>query len=409
LRAPAFFAALLATLFALCLAGAAFAQEAGDPNFIPASRDPNRTANGLAMTPPMGWNSWNGFGCKIDEKAVRDNADAIAANGMKAAGYQFIIIDDCWQVGRDASGNIVADPAHFPSGMKALADYVHSRGLKFGLYSDAGAKTCQGRPGSQGHEFQDAAQYARWGVDYLKYDWCEAHSRNAEEAYALMADALRATGRPIVFAMCEWGLNKPWLWAEKIGNTRRTTGDLQDVWSATLMHQQGLLQIVELNEPLWSYAGPGHWNDADMLQVGNGGMTTAEYRSQFSLWAMMASPLIAGNDVAHMDRATHDILLNTEVIAVNQDATGVQGRRISSYGAGEVWTKPLTGKRQAVLLFNHGDAATPIGFNWEDVGWEKGPKPKLRDVWAHRDVPATGKRFLVKVPAHDVVMLVVGA
>ena len=400
----------LAVTALLALAPAARAQEAGDPNFIPPSQDPMRTANGLGLTPPMGWNSWNGFGCAINEKTVRDNADAIAANGMKAAGYDYIIIDDCWHGPRDARGDITADPVRFPSGLKALADYVHAKGLKFGIYSDGGAKTCQERSGSQGYEHQDAAQYARWGVDYLKYDWCAARTRNSEEAYALMADALRETGRPILFAMCEWGLTKPWLWSEKIGNTRRTTGDLADAWSGAFMHQQGLIQILDLNEPLWSYAGPGHFNDADMLQVGNGGMTTAEYRSHFSLWAMMASPLITGNDVVHMSQATRDIIFNTEVIAVDQDAKGVQGRRVAAYGAGEIWTKPLSDGGQAVLFFNRGDTPMTIGIDWADVGYSGvGKPPVVRDLWAHAPVTVKGRNYRVKVPSHDVVMLRVGA
>ncbi len=267
----------------------------------------NKAPNGLALTPPMGWNSWNKFGCNINEQIVRDSADAIVASGMRDAGYQYVVIDDCWHGPRDANGFITADPQKFPSGIKALADYVHSKGLKFGIYSDAGRLTCGGRPGSQGHEYQDALTYARWGADYLKYDWCNTGDRNAQEAYALMADALRASGRDIVFSMCEWGTAKPWLWAKNIGNLWRTTGDISDDFSTK---QKGhdwehpMLQLLDLNEPLWPFAGPGHWNDADMLEVGNGGMTPAEYRSHFSLWAMMASPLMAGNDIAHMDATT---------------------------------------------------------------------------------------------------------
>jgi alpha-galactosidase len=276
---------------------------------------------------------------------------------MKDAGYQYVVIDDCWHGKRDADGFITADPGKFPSGMKALGDYIHSRGLKFGIYSDAGTHTCGGRPGSQGHEYQDAITYARWGVDYLKYDWCKTGSRNAEEAYALMADALRSTGREIVFSICEWGTNQPWLWARNIGNLWRTTGDIIDEWEGKHKgYAWGVVSIADMNEPLWPYAGPGHWNDPDMLEVGNGGLTTSEYRSHFSLWAMMAAPLIAGNDIANMDEATRSILLNREVIAVDQDRLGIQGRRVWKDGARELWVKPLAGGARAVLLFNRGTA-----------------------------------------------------
>jgi alpha-galactosidase len=306
----------------------------------------NKSPNGLALTPPMGWNSWNKFACNVNEQTVRDSADAMVASGMRDAGYQYVVIDDCWHGPRDANGFISADRQKFPSGIKALADYVHSKGLKFGIYSDAGRLTCGGRPGSQGHEYQDALTYARWGVDYLKYDWCSTGDRNAQEAYALMADALRQSGRDIVFSICEWGTAKPWLWAQNIGNLWRTTGDISDDFGTKKKAhdwEHPMLQLLDWNEPLWPFAGPGHWNDADMLEVGNGGMTPVEYRSHFSLWAMMASPLMAGNDIAHMDDATKLILLNKEVIAIDQDKLGVQGHRVVKDGDKEVWVKPLSG------------------------------------------------------------------
>src|SRR5437588_5462860 len=278
----------------------------------------NKAPNGLALTPPMGWNSWNKFACHVNEQVVRDTANAIVASGMREAGYRYVVIDDCWHGPRDANGFITADPQRFPSGIRALADYIHSHGLKFGIYSDAGRLTCGGRPGGQGHEYQDALTYARWGADYLKYDWCSTGDRNAKEAYAVMADALRASGRDIVFSMCEWGTAKPWLWAKNTGNLWRTTGD---IWDSFNNNDQAhswahpVTDIVDRNEPSWTYAGPGHWNDPDMLEVGNGGMTPAEDRSHFSLWAMMAAPLIAGNDIAHMDDTTKSILLHKEVLA----------------------------------------------------------------------------------------------
>jgi alpha-galactosidase len=399
----------IVALIALLLPGLAIAQEI-DPNHLPPSLDPKRTANGLAQTPPMGWNSWNKFACNVNEATIRATADAIASNGMKEAGYRYVVIDDCWHGARDANGFITEDRTRFPSGIKSLADYVHSKGLKFGIYSDAGAKTCGGRPGSQGHEYQDAIQYGRWGVDYLKYDWCSTGTRNAEEAYALMADALRATGRDIVFSLCEWGQNKPWLWASKIGNLWRTTGDIWDSFDKTDKEHSwanNMLRIVDLNEPLWPFAGPGHWNDPDMLEVGNGGMSTAEYRSHFSLWAMMAAPLIAGNDVAHMDQATRDILLNHEVIAVDQDKLGIQGRRVWKEGELEAWIKPLSGGRRALLFFNRGTTPAPISVDWEKVGYPTKLRTQVRDLWAHKALPSASGKIGATVQPHDVVMLLV--
>jgi alpha-galactosidase len=395
--------ALAAMLFALT---PILAQDAPDPNTLPPSQDPTRTANGLALTPPMGWNSWNKFGCNIDEATVRRVADAMVSSGMKDAGYHYVVIDDCWHGARDADGFITADVAKFPSGIKALADYIHAKGLKFGIYSDAGRKTCGGRPGSQGHEYQDALTYARWGVDYLKYDWCNTGTRNAEEAYALMADALRATGRDITFSMCEWGNNKPWLWASKIGNLWRTTGDITDKWEGKHNgYAWGFTSIADMNEPLWSYAGPGHWNDPDMLEVGNGGLTTAEYRAHFSLWAMMAAPLIAGNDIANMDAPTRSILLNKEVIAVDQDARGIQGRRIWKQGDAEVWAKPLAGGAYAVLLFNRGATPATISVDWSQLGYAPAARKRLRDLWAHRNLGLVAGKYAATVASHDVVML----
>ena len=376
-----------------------------DPNKLPPSQDPKRTGNRLAATPPMGWNSWNRFGCNVNEKVVRDTADAIASNGMKEAGYQYVVIDDCWHGARNADGFITEDRTRFPSGIKALADYVHERGLKFGIYSDAGTKTCGGRPGSQGHEYQDAIQYGRWGVDYLKYDWCSTGSRNAEEAYALMADALRSTGRDIVFSMCEWGTSKPWLWASKIGNLWRTTGDITDKWEGKHGYSLGVATIVDLNEPLWSYAGPGHWNDPDMLEIGNGGLSDVEYRAHFSLWAMMAAPLIAGNDVTKMSPATQQILLNRDVIAIDQDRLGVQGHRIQKEGDAEVWMKPLADGGRAVLLWNRGAKPIDIGVDRAKLGVSGAQRLKLRDLWTHKDGGTVSDAFHAKVPAHGVVMI----
>jgi alpha-galactosidase len=365
----------------------------------------------LASTPPMGWNSWNKFHCNVSEDLIKSVADSIATNGMKDAGYQYVVIDDCWQVSRDENGNIVADPQRFPSGMKALADYIHSKGLKFGLYSDAGTKTCAGRPGSQGHEYQDALQYARWGVDYLKYDWCSTGTRNAEEAYSTMSHALMATGRPIVLSMCEWGTAKPWLWGKGIGNLWRTTGDIGDKWSAHNKWpdgsccEYGMVEILDQQVGIESFAGPGHWNDPDMLEVGNGGMTTTEYRAHFSLWALLAAPLISGNDVRSMTPEIKEILTNAEVIAVNQDKLGREGRRIRKNGDLEVWGKPLSDGSRAVILFNRGTSESDVSVSWEEIAYPGHLSAKVRDLWAHKDLGSFTGSFKANVGPHSVVMV----
>lgn len=371
----------------------------------------NKEPNALALTPPMGWNSWNKFGCNVDEKIVREAADALAKSGMRDAGYHYLVVDDCWAGPRDSNGFITADPQHFPSGIKALADYVHSLGLGFGIYSDAGKLTCGKRPGSEGHEYQDALTYARWGVDYLKYDWCNTGDRNAQEAYAVMADALRQSGRPIVFSMCEWGTARPWLWAKNVGNLWRTTGDIWDSFDKNdKAHSWAhpVTDIVDLNEPLWPFAGPGHWNDADMLEVGNGGMTPIEYRSHFSLWAMMASPLMAGNDLTQMDASTRSILLNREVIAVDQDSLGIQGHRVWKIGGSEIWVKSLAGGAKAVLLFNRAEVPATIRATAELLGWPTGVRAKVRDLWDHRDLGRWTGAISASVEPHGVAMFKIG-
>jgi len=365
----------------------------------------------LAQTPPMGWNSWNKFACNVSEDLIKSVADAMATDGMREAGYQYVVIDDCWQVSRDENGFIVADPRRFPSGMKPLADYVHSKGLKFGLYSDAGSKTCAGRPGSQGHEYQDALQYARWGADYLKYDWCNTGTRNAEEAYSTMSNALLATGRPIVFSMCEWGTAKPWLWGKGIGNLWRTTGDISDKWAGSNKWpdgsccQYGMLDILDQQLALDAFAGPGHWNDPDMMEVGNGGMTSAEYRAHFSLWAVLAAPLIAGNDVRSMTPEIKDILTNAEVIAVDQDKLGRQGRRIRKNGELEVWSKILGDGTRAVILLNRGPSEGELSVSWEELGYPGHLPARVRDLWAHKDVGSFTGSYSAKVASHSVVMV----
>jgi alpha-galactosidase len=367
---------------------------------------PAAAADGLALTPPMGWNSWNRFHCEVTEKVVRDAADAMVASGMKDAGYEYVVVDDCWQRERDAAGRILADPERFPSGIKALADYVHSKGLKFGIYSDAGEFTCATKPGSKGHEAIDARTYAGWGVDYLKYDWCHTEGQDTREAYGLMSRALRATGRPIVFSICEWGSTKPWTWAAGIGHLWRATGDIQDCWDCGReWGGMGVVHILDLVADLHPYAGPGRWNDADMLEVGNEGLTVAESRAHFSLWALLAAPLMAGNDIAGMKPETRDILMNREVIAVNQDPLGVQGRRILDGGHAEVWTKPLADGSRAVILFNRGTETTPIRCRPEDLGFGPRQKVTIRDLWAKKEIPLENGAIEGKVKPHDVVMV----
>ena len=367
----------------------------------------------LASTPPMGWNSWNKFGCDVSEDLIRQVADAMVTSGMKDAGYQYVVIDDCWQVERGSNGDIVADAKRFPSGMKALADYVHAKGLKFGLYSDAGTKTCQGRPGSRGYEFQDARQYAAWGVDYLKYDWCSTSTQEARSSYEIMRAALDASGRPIVFSICEWGTARPWLWGKGVGNLWRTTGDIQDRWQGKLEWKPGdccsygMLDILDQEAGLESYAGPGHWNDPDMLEVGNGGMTTAEYRSHFSLWAILAAPLIAGNDLRDMKPEIREILTHKEVIAVDQDPAGNQGRRVRKDGNLEVWSKVLQDGSRAVVLLNRGTADGEIGVTWEDLGYPAHLSARVRDLWQAKDLGERKGKFSATVAPHAVVMVTV--
>ena len=362
--------------------------------------------NGLAKTPPMGWNSWNKIGCNVAEDSVKKAADAMVKSGMKDAGYQYIVIDDCWQVSRDEDGNIVADPQKFPSGIKALADYVHGLGLKFGIYSDAGTKTCAGRPGSRGYEFQDARTYAKWGVDYLKYDWCNTGKENAEAAYSTMRDALAKTGRPIVFSMCEWGTAKPWTWAANVGNLWRTTTDILDQWEGKgKEYGAGAITIVDMNADLADYAGPGHWNDPDMLEVGNGGMTTTEYRSHFSLWAILAAPLIAGNDLGNMQPEIAEILMNKEVIAVDQDPLGKQGRRVKHENDQDIFVKPMQDGNVAVAIVNRGKEEQTITLKWADVNFAANKSVAIRDLWQHKDLGTFTGTFAAQVPSHGTAMI----
>jgi alpha-galactosidase len=362
--------------------------------------------NGLARTPPMGWNSWNKFACNVSESLIKSAADAMVSTGMKNAGYEYVVIDDCWQVSRDANGNIIPDASRFPSGMKALGDYIHGKGLKFGIYSDAGTGTCQNRPGGRGYEFQDARQYAAWGVDYLKYDWCNTGKQNSEASYWIMTQALQKSGRPIVFSLCEWGSTKPWLWAKDIGNLWRTTGDITDKWNTGQKEDGlGVVQILDQEDGLESYAGPGHWNDPDMLEVGNGGMNNTEYRAHFSMWALLAAPLMAGNDIRDMSPEIRDILTNKEVIAIDQDPAGHQGRRVRRDGDLEVWSKQLADGGRAVALLNRGGSEASMTVNWTDIGFPEHLPAAVRDLWAKKDLGQLTGKLSAPVPSHGVVMV----
>ena len=374
--------------------------------------------DGLALTPPMGWNSWNKFACDVNEALIRETADAMVSSGLKDAGYEYVNIDDCWQGERDSQGFIQPDPKRFPSGMKALADYVHGKGLKLGIYSDAGSKTCGGRPGSRGHEYQDALTYARWGIDYLKYDWCNVEGLKAEGAYLTMRDALHAAGRPMVFSICEWGNNHPWTWGPKIGHLWRTTGDIYNCFDGKQDHgtwyQAGVLQILDMQKELRGHAGPGHWNDPDMLEVGNG-MAVNEDRAHFSMWCMLAAPLIAGNDLRNMSAATYQILANKDVIAIDQDKLGIEGFCYSTDDVLDVWFKPLSGDDWAMCVLNRASRPQKVQFDWkkEKVVDDFSKRDArfdavvyhVRDLWSKKDLGTTAALLDAEVPGHDVLMV----
>jgi alpha-galactosidase len=357
--------------------------------------------NGLARTPPMGWNSWNKFAEKIDDISVRGMADAMVSSGMRDAGYTFINIDDTWEGPRDAQGNITGN-LKFPN-MKGLADYVHLKGLKIGIYSSPGPTTCGGYMGSYGHEEQDAKTYAAWGFDYLKYDWCSASRiyRNTDmrAVYQKMGDALQASGRPVVFSLCQYGEEDVWKWGAKVGgNLWRTTGDINDHWKR--MDEIGFKQF-----DIASYWQVGHWNDPDMLEIGNGGMTADEYRTHMSLWSMLAAALLAGNDLRTMSDETKSILMNKEVIAVDQDTAAKPVKKLSEKGSLVVAARPLKDKTWAVGLFNRGDESAKMTVAWSDLGLHG--KLQIRDLWAHKDLGKVADQFSADVPSHGVVLITV--
>jgi len=321
----------------------------------------------------------------------------MVSTGLKDVGYEYVNLDDCWQNSRDTQGNILVDPKYFPSGIKALVDYAHSKGLKFGLYSDAGYKTCAGRPGSLGYEKQDAKSYASWGVDFLKYDNCNTDGSSPKVRYPPMRDALNATGKRIFYSMCEWGVEDPATWSESVANMWRTTNDIADKW-------EPIVGALDENDKWASYASPGAWNDPDMIQAGNGKMTTAEYRSQFSLWALVKAPLLITCDVTKMSKDTFTILTNEEIIALNQDPLGVQGKKRASLNHNEVWASPLYGKDVGAILFNRNTTPQNITANWFDLGLTASTAALVRDLWAHKNVGVFINSITALVQPHDVVV-----
>ena len=373
----------------------------------------------LAQTPPMGWNSWNTFQTNIDEPQLKGMVDTYVSSGMKDAGYVYFVLDDGWMsMERDKDGNLVADPKKFPNGMKEFADYVHSKGLKFGIYNCAGTKTCAGYPGTRGYEYQDARLYASWGVDYLKFDWCNSDGLNAMEAYKTMSKAIRAAGRPMVFSLCEWGQHKPWRWAKNVGQLWRSTGDIglgfekninKGGWTAL-----SVLSILDQQDSIRQYAGPGHWNDPDMLEVGNG-MKANEDKAHFSLWCMLAAPLMAGNDLRKMSDQTREILTNKDIIALDQDPLGVEAFRFYAFDGIEIWVKPLSNNELAVCFLNRSGRPQQVSYNWKGHPMVDAVSNtsfdftqttyKLHDLWSKKEVGSTAKTFDETIPADDVIVL----
>lgn len=350
--------------------------------------------NGLARTPQMGWNSWNHFGCSINEDLIKATAKTLVDSGLAKAGYQYVNLDDCWADHRDSQGRVIPDPKSWPSGMFNLGQYIHGLGLKFGIYSDAGNNTCAGRPGSLGYETIDALTYAAWTIDYLKYDNCNSDNIDPKQRYPVMRDALNATGRPILFSMCEWGVEDPATWSADVGNSWRTTGDISDNWKS-------MTSNLDQNDKWWNYSGPSAFNDPDMLEVGNGGMTNDEYQSHFSLWALAKSPLLIGCDITKMSANTATILMNKEVIDLNQDPLGVQGHRVSAPGDKEIWAGPLANGDIGLVLLNRGDSDNTVEVDFtKDLGLQPNTQVTLRDLVTHKVVGQFTGTYSVDLATH---------
>ncbi len=387
---------------------------------------------GVCETPQMGWSSWNKFMTDIDEEIIKANADALVNLGLADVGYVYVNVDDGWHGERDESGCVTENPDKFPSGMMELGKYIHSKGLKFGIYSDAGDFTCNGCTGSRGHEYQDALVYAMWEVDYVKYDWCHTSNLDAKGAYTLMRNAIRKAGRPMVFSICEWGTSKPWEWAGEVGHSWRTTHDIGPAFLEVPVSYtpegrrnwkpQSVMEIIEQNAPLREYAGPGHWNDPDMLEVGNVitvdgitySMTPSEERAHFTLWCMMAAPLILGNDLRDISEETLAIIKNRALIAVDQDPLGIQGLRLKKDGDLQYWFKPLKDGDWAFCVLNAGEEAAKLTLDWSALEVDDtfsgrktdfaGTTYMAQDLWKAKAKPfSTSRKTKVTVPAHDVV------
>lgn len=361
----------------------------------------------LAQTPPMGWNSWNFFECeRVNEQVIMDMADAMVSTGMNELGYEYIVIDDCWQIARDKEGIIIVDSVKFPSGIKHLADYIHNKGLKFGIYSDAGTHTCGGRPGSKSFEEIDALTYANWGVDYLKYDWCNTEGQDPMQSYTLMRDALHKAGRPIVFSICDWGYSKPWLWADTVGHLWRTTLDITDRWDGNRWgNQLGWVEILEKQNGLEQYAGPGKWNDPDMLEVGNPGLSINEARAHFTMWCMLAAPLICGNDLNNMSPEIKEILMQKDLISINQDPLGQQGFKILDEGNFEIWQKPLANGEIAICLLNLENREKEFHLKWKDLKIKNFEGTyQIKDIWRSQYLKDSQHDLEIMVPARDVIV-----
>lgn len=383
------------------------------PGLIFSQKFPN-----LAPTPPMGWNSWNTFNTKVNEKLIKNVAYAFKKDGYKDAGYKYIIIDDCWSMKqRDNEGNLVPDPEKFPGGIKALADYIHAKGLKIGIYSCAGTRTCGDFPGSKGFELQDARLFASWGIDYLKYDWCNTTGLNAEKAYTAMRDALYAAGRPMILGICEWGDNQPWLWAKNIGQLWRISGDIAPCFDCIIDHGSykdwGVMKVVYMRKDIRKFAGPDGWNDFDMMEVGNG-MTVSENRSHFTLWCMLASALIMGNDIRKDDPSTVAILTNKDMISINQDPLGIQAFKYKDIDSTEVWVKPLKNKEWAVCFLNRKKEPVSFEFDWSkqkisdpDFDFKADLSKEefnLFNIWSGKKSGTTGKAVKAQIAGHDVLV-----
>ncbi len=374
---------------------------------------------GIGLTPAMGWNSWNTFACDINEQLVKDVADKFVELGLKDAGYEYVIIDDGWmEMERDENLNLVPSKEKFPNGIKAVADYVHSKGLKFGIYNSAGWNTCAGYPGTRGYEYIDAKNYAAWEVDFIKYDWCGTDNLNAAGAYSTMSKAIKAAGRPIMFNICEWGDNDPWLWAEPLGHSWRISGDIVDCWECELSHGNwsswGIWPIIRMRKNIREYSGPGHFNDFDMMEVGNG-FSPAEDRVHFAMWCMLSSPLILGNDIRSMSKETTALVTNKELIAVNQDSLGVQGFRFMNEGGIEVWAKPLANDEWAIAFVNMNNAENTVNFDWKkhiiEDGWlgrrvdALNKTYSVRELFSHKDLADTNTPIKQKLGAHDIIVV----